>query len=604
MATDDDAGEDTPTPQWQTYPRSGAESSEAGPQDPDPPEVLLQKAEQRAREAEARAKEAEEKVRRAEAEADREARLARYQGAQEERERDARLRANRKTWERERRAKQRRNRFNRVKQADAEQYRGMARGFRRARIIAGWLVLAAIAVVAGLALIGVDGSSSSRGGRFERPPTPTPQATEQALRPGRSMTVVTGGSRTVYTADGTGRLLAGPASRSNAWQIGMADLRSEELRWNAAVVPGVGVSGYNGGATSLNERYLIEPGRLVQGPETRGWSLLELDTGTVTRTAPVTPSGTERGSDDDTYAALSGAQLIVATRKDYGWPGGCQLYEVAAYPDPASTQTRWTTEIAVQNSLNIATRTESGLLWITSDTPTSSGFGPGPMPDLFDVAIDPATGRPPAWYQPPQDCGEGVVGYLPVDGGHVLRVSEPEGTDSEERWRDRRYQLLDATGRELWTSKKPLTVFDGQIFQLSAPNSYTDYVAADARLLDLRTGKPIWQEAVPGYPIGIAGDQLLLKGYPGITVAARADGAVRSTQAVGRDGSAVTLGDTYYIAASRSGETAVSAYAVADGRPLWTQLYPLDEAQLITSGDQLALVSRTSGTILPLKPLP
>lgn len=164
--------------------------------------------------------------------------------------------------------------------------------------------------------------------------------------------------------------------------------------------------------------------------------------------------------------------------------------------------------------------------------------------------------------------------------------------------------MLDATGRELWKSRKPLTAFGGQLFQMSAPSSYIDYVAADARLLDLRTGKPVWEEAVPGYPIGIAGDQFLFKGYPGITVAARADGAIRSTQAVGRDGSAVTLGDTYYVTApSRSRETVVSAYAVADGRPLWTQLYPLDEAQLITSGDQLALVNRDSGTIVPRKPL-
>lgn len=344
---------------------------------------------------------------------------------------------------------------------------------------------------------------------------------------------------------------------------------------------------------------------MVQGPDTAGWSLLELDTGTVRRTAPLDPTAAERSRSDTAYAGLAGDQLIGATGRFLGDVTGCPTYEVAAYPDPTSTESRWRTKIVVQEPLNVVTASEQGLLWIGSATDTSSGYGPGPMVNLFDVALDPATGAPVSWYRPPTKCSDEVAGYLPVDGSHVLRVTQPARNERQERWSERRYQLLDASGRELWKTDKPLMVFDQQIYELTAPDSYTDYVATDSRLLNTQTGRPAWPQAVPGHPVGIAGDQLLFKGYPGITVASRSSGAVRSTEATGEEGSAITVGDTYYIATPALGRdtTAVSAYAVADGRALWTQSYPLERGKLVSSGDRLALVSSDSGTVLPLNPL-
>lgn len=598
----EDEQQDPPASQWPSYPKdTPAGDATGGPQDPDPPEVLLRKAEQRAREAEQRARRAEEQARAAEAKAEREtraaeakaerkARLARYDAANLQRE------VNRQ------RSRKRRKQYAGRSQQPERLYVPWNRLVRSLKIGAGGLVLA---IVVALVLIGVFGDSGSRSGRdgtFARPSSPTPTATERALRAGTPLTLVTGTSRSVFVPDGSGRVAAGPSSRTGSWQIGVADLRSEKVLWTVAVVPGANARSYGYGTLSMSGQQLLEPGRMVQGPESNSWSLLESDTGEVLRTAPQASTGSAARSREDTLAALAGDQLLVAQRTDSRIANGCSRYAVRAYQDTVSEQPRWTAGFETRSGLSFRAVTDHGLLWLSTDTEVTSSYGPGPMINLYEVALDPATGQPPAWYREPTGCDDTVVGYLPVDGQHVLRVSEPESVSREERWDKRRYELLDATGNSLWKTSDPLMAFDGQVYRLGAPKSYTAYVASDSRLLDVRTGKPMWQQAVPGHPVAVAGDKLLLKGYPGITVAARADGAVRSTTAVGRDGSAVAAGDSYYILAPGSLETAVSAYAISDGSPLWTQNYPVQDAQLLTSGDQLALVGPSSGTVLPLKP--
>lgn len=243
MAGEQDPGGDhEPESRWQTYPRQGSDAT--GPQDPDPPEIQLQKAQQRAREAEERAKKAEERVRRSEEKVRR-----------AEAEEDARERRERQRRQKE---KARRRRRARALQGYSPDRMEPLETLRRWKLkVAG----AALSVVAGIVvaavLIGSFGDSSSRtGGRFERPATPTPRATEQALRPGQPLTLVTG-SRTTAIPDGTGRLLLTPSRRSNSWQIGVVDLRRRELLWSASVVPGSNSSASNYAEAGLNNRYLV-----------------------------------------------------------------------------------------------------------------------------------------------------------------------------------------------------------------------------------------------------------------------------------------------------------------------------------------------------------
>ncbi|NNG19051.1 hypothetical protein HJ590_05570 [Naumannella sp. ID2617S] len=184
----------------------------------------------------------------------------------------------------------------------------------------------------------------------------------------------------------------------------------------------------------------------------------------------------------------------------------------------------------------------------------------------------------------------------------MLRVTEPRYATSEKRWSERRAVMLDGSGRELWRTDKPVTVHDGRVYAVTPNSSRSSTVAAGARLLDSDTGRPVWGKAVAGSPVARIGDHVLLHGHPGMNVVRISDGTIRRTHQTGSNGTVVVVGDSYLLTSRQGrGSTAVQAFASGDDRPLWAQLYPIEDARPVASGDRLALFDG-SGTVLPLAP--